>query len=439
MSMVAVLAAIVLVVIDGTIANVALPTIARNLQISAALSVWVVTSYQMAIVIALLPCAAVAERIGYRRMFTSGVMVFIAASALCSLSPNAAMLIAVRFLQGTGGAALMASFAALLRSIYPADMMGRAIGWNALAVALSAAAGPAIGASILALSGWQWLFLINLPVGMLILLAARSLPDLPGRYRKIDPASVVLNCAAFAPLVVGADMLAVEPAAGVVLLMASAFSFAALVRREHDSDAPLIPLDMLRNKSFRSSIMASICCFSAQMAAFVALPFHLHQALGQSTTGTGMYMIPWPLAVASIAPVAGKLSDRMPTAWLCMIGGTILSCGLALLALWPASGGMGPFAGFTVLCGLGFGMFQTPNNRNMLMAVSRERSGAAGAMQSLARLVGQTAGTVVMAILFHFLLAGGAPRTGLGIAAALALAGGLISLSRAPATMPATK
>jgi DHA2 family multidrug resistance protein-like MFS transporter len=426
----AVLAAIVLAVLDGAIANVALPTISQKLSVSPAASIWVVTGYQLALVMALLPFAALGESLGYRKVFTFGVSAFTIASALCAFSPSLPILIIARFAQGLGGAAIMAPIAALLRFTYPKRLLGTGIGWNALVVALASAAGPTIGATILAVASWQWLFAVNIPIGILVLMASRSLPEKAGTGRRVDIVSVALNALTFGPLVVGVDMLTSRPLFGIGLLLLSAVSLIALIRREAPREAPLIPLDLLRKFPFRISVMASVCCFSAQMVSYVALPFYLQHALGKGAFETGLYMTPWPLTVAFAAPVSGRLCNRIPTAWLCAAGGACLSVGLVLCAVWPLQQEIGPLIIFTMICGLGFGFFQTPNNRNMLLSAPPERSGAAGGMQSTARLVGQTSGAVIMAILFTLMPISTAPRVGLGIAAVLALAGGIFSVLR---------
>jgi DHA2 family multidrug resistance protein-like MFS transporter len=430
----AVLAAVVLVVLDSAIANVALPTIARSLQVTPAMSVWVVTAYQMALVMALLPCAALGESLGFRRVFTFGVALFTAASALCALSPSLPWLIAARFLQGLGGAAVMALGVALLRFAVPHRQFGAAIGWNALAVALSSAAGPTLGAAILSGASWPWLFAVNLPLGVAVLAATRALPHPGGTGRRLDLMSVALNAGAFASLVVGVDLLPARPALGVVLLATAALGVAALVRREMPMQAPLIPLDLLRAPSFRMSVIASVCCFAGQTAAMVALPFYLQHGLGQNALMTGLYMTPWPLTVAVAAPVAGRLANRVSTAWLCAAGATCLALALAATATWPLHGSPRPLVPLTMLCGLGFGLFQVPNNRNMFLSAPRERSGAAGGMQGTARLTGQTAGAVVMTLLFTLASADAAPRVGLGIGAVLTLAAGMVSALRIRST-----
>ena len=432
----AVLAAIVLAVLDGAIANVALPTIATTLQVTPAASVWVVTGYQMALVVALLPCAALGESFGYRRIFTGGVVVFTAASALCALSSALPMLVAARFLQGLGAAAIMSLIAALLRFTYPHRMLGTAIGLNALVVALSSATGPTLGAAILSLASWPWLFAVNIPIGIIVLCAATALPQTPAHRRPLDLVSVALNAGFFAPLVVGVDLLTSRPALGALLLAVAALSLAALVRREAPRPAPLIPLDLLRGGTFRYSVIASVCCFAAQMLSYVALPFYLQHGLGQDALTTGLYMTPWPLTVALAAPTSGRLSNKVPTAYLCAAGGLCLATGLTLAALWPLHRGLAPLIAFTMVSGLGFGFFQTPNNRNMLLSAPKQRSGAVGGMQATARLLGQTIGSVIMALLFTVAATATAPRIGLAIGAALTLAGGLVSAMRIGAPPP---
>ena len=426
----AVLASLVLVVIDGAVANVALPTIAGVLQAPAALSIWVVTGYQLALVIALLPCAAIGESLGYRRVFVGGLIFFTAASAMCALAPTLPWLVAARFLQGFGGAAIMSLGMALMRFVHPPERLGAVIGWNALAVALSGAAGPTIGATILSLASWPWLFAVNIPIGAAALIASLGLPSAAGSGRRVDLLSVALNACLFGSLVVGADLATTRPVWSVALLAAALMAVVALVRREAPLKAPLIPLDLLRDRRFRISAIASVSCFAGQTAGAVALPFYLQHQLGQDAMMTGLYMTPWPLAVAFAAPIAGRLADRAPTAWLCAAGGTCLAAGLALAAAWPLNHDPRPLAVFMTLSGLGFGSFQTPNNRNLLLAAPRERSGAAGGVQATARLIGQTGGAVLTALLFTIASADVAPRIGLAVGAALALAAGLVSLLR---------
>ncbi|WP_310388402.1 MFS transporter [Roseateles sp.] len=426
----AVLAAMVLAVLDAAIANVALPSMARSLQVTPGMSIWIITAYQTALVMGLLPCAALGESLGLRRVFTSGVALFTVASALCALAPSLPWLVAARLLQGLGAAAIMALGIALLRLAVPKHLLGAAIGWNALAVALASAAGPSLGALLLTVASWPWLFAVNLPLGGLVLLAGRALPANTGTARPLDRLSVGLNAAVFAALVIGAELLTAQPVWAGALAGAAVISLTALIRREKPKVAPLIPLDLLHMGSFRTSVLASFFCFTGMTMGLLALPFYLQHSLGQNTLMSGLYLTPWPLTVAIAAPLAGHLADRVSTAWLCAAGGACLALGLAALALWPLHGSALPLLPFTILCGLGFGLFQVPNNRNMFLSAPRERTGAAGGMQATARLAGQTAGGVLMTLLFTMASTDTAPRLGLGIGALLTLVAGLVSLLR---------
>jgi MFS transporter, DHA2 family, multidrug resistance protein len=426
----AVLAAMVLVVLDAAIANMALPTIAGSLQVTPAMSIWVITAYQSSLVMALLPCAALGESLGYRKVFTAGIALFIAASLLCAHAPSLPWLVAARFLQGLGAAGVMALGVALLRVAVPHRQLGAAISWNALAVALSSAAGPTIGAAIISGAGWRWLFAINLPLGALVLLTTRALPKVSGTGRRLDMISVALNGSAFASLVVGAELLPSTPIWGATLIAAAGGALVALILRERRKEAPLIPMDLLRAGSFRISVVASVLCFTGVAAALVALPFHFQHELGQTIWMTGLYMTPWPLTVAVAAPLAARLAKRVSTAWLCAAGGVCLAAGLGAAAVWPSQGSFLPLTLIIMLCGLGFGLFQVPNNQSMFLSAPRSRSGAAGGMQGTARLTGQTAGAIIMTLLFSAVSVEAAPRTGLCIAAVFALAGGIVSTLR---------
>lgn len=206
-----VLAAMVLVVLDAAIVNVALPTIGQSLHIAPALAVRVVTAYQLGLIMMLLPAAALGERLGFRRVFITGAVLFTGASALCALSPSLNWLIAARFVQGLGGAAIMALGIALLRVIVTTKRLGVAIGWNAMAVALSSAAGPTLGATILSVAPWPWLFAVNLPIGAAVLVAARSLPAVKGTGERVDLVSIVLNAAGFALFLIAAEWAPSRP------------------------------------------------------------------------------------------------------------------------------------------------------------------------------------------------------------------------------------
>lgn len=191
-------------VLDGAIANVALPTIASDLNASPAASIWIVNAYQIAIVIALLPLSFLGDMVGYRRIYKIGLVVFIFTSLACALSRSLDMLTFARVAQGLGGAALMSVNTALIRLIYPQRFLGRGMGINSFVVAVSSAAGPTIAAAILSLASWQWLFLINVPLGIVaFVLAMRFLPPNNARSKiiRFDLPSAIMNALTFGLLI----------------------------------------------------------------------------------------------------------------------------------------------------------------------------------------------------------------------------------------------
>lgn len=426
----ALLSAITLVVIDSSIVNIALPTMASDFEISPTASTSIVTSYQIALVIALLPFAALGESLGFKRIFSFGVIAFTLSSLLCISAPSLPWLVAARFLQGIGGAAIMAVMAGLLRFTYPSTMLATALGWNAMAVALSSAAGPALGSLILSVLSWPWLFVANIPIGIAVYGISRILPQGQPVRRKLDTISLILNGLFFAPVVFGLSFLVTRPVLAGFLIGIGVASLVILLRRERHTTAPLFPVDLLRYRPIRLSVIASLCCFSAQTASYIALPFYLQHTLSVDLFMSGLFMTPWPLAVALAAPLAAKMSHSISTAQLCLFGCLLFSLGLWLSALWPLTDNPWPLILFNIVAGAGFGFFQTPNNRNMLLSAPRERAGAAGGMQGTTRLLGQACGAVGMGLLFGIMPLDDAPRYGLAIAATLALAGGLVSAIR---------
>lgn len=395
--------ALSMAVLDGAIANVALPTIARELEASPSMSVWIINGYQLTITVLLLPLAALGDRIGYKCIYVPGLALFTIGSVGCALSHSLGLLIATRVVQGIGAACIMSMNAALVRATYPASMLGRGIGYNALVLSMSAAAGPTIAALILSVASWPWLFLINLPIGIAaFIVASKALPDPHGHGEPFDWGSALLSAAMMGGVVFGAEMVVREGAGpGLALVAGGALAAVALIRREWGDPRPLFPLDLLRIPLFGMSIATSTVSFAAQMLAYVTLPFLLQTVLGRTVLETGLLMTPWPIALGIAAPFAGRLADRYPAGLLGGIGLGIFAFGLFELSRLGASPATADIAWRMAVCGLGFGLFQSPNNRTIVSCAPRNRSGAAGGMLATARLLGQTTGAVSVAAAFH--------------------------------------
>ena len=430
-SVISIWLALTMAVLDGAIANVALPVIAHQLGASPAASVWVINAYQLTITILLLPLAALGDRIGYKCIYIPGLALFTLGSVACAAGGTLSLLIAARVFQGIGAACIMSMNAALVRATYPATMLGRGIGYNAMVLSVSAAVGPTLAALILSVASWQWLFLINLPIGISALIVGRkTLPEPQGHGGPFDWVSALLSAAMMGLIVFGAETFARESSSiGAAMVVAGLAAGAALVWREWGVTNPLIPLDLLRIPIFTLSISTSVVSFAAQMLAYVSIPFLFQSVLGRSVFATGFLMTPWPIGVGIAAPFAGRLADRISAGLLGGIGLGIFAVGLFLLSRLGGHPGNLDIAWRMAVCGLGFGLFQSPNNRTIVSAAPKQRSGAAGGMLATARLLGQTTGAVAVGVAFH--LAGVRVTPGLLLAASIAaLAAAAISLLR---------
>ena len=429
--------AIAMSVLDGAIANIALPTIAAELQASPAVAVWVINAYQLAITVLLLPLAAMGDRIGHARVYLPSLVLFVIGSLLCALAGSLPALIVARVVQGVGAAGIMSMNSALLRSTYPASQLGRGMGYNALVISVASAIGPSLAAAILAVAPWPWLFAVNVPVGLAALaIGWRCLPHAAGHGRQPDLVAAGLSAGMLGLIVYGAESFAREGRnSGLALLGIGLVLGGTLVLWERGKQAPLFPTDLLAIPIFSLSLLTSITSFAAQMVAYVAMPFVLQQALGRSVVESGLLMTPWPIAVGVTASIAGRLADRWPAGLLGAIGLVLLAAGLFALSRLGPQPADAQIVWRMALCGAGFGLFQAPNNRAIVGAAPRDRSGAAGGMLATARLLGQTSGAVAVAAGFHRLGLGSSSFM-LTCAAVAALVAAGISLLRLGVPVP---
>lgn len=369
--------ALVISVLDSTMSNVALPAIAQDLGIDPAAVVWVAIAYNLTVVVSLLPLSAVAERIGFRRLFTIGISVFMLASVGSAMATSLWVLLSTRIIQGVGASMLMCLFGGLVRNIYPLKKLGMGISVNAMVVGLTAVIGPTAGAFILQIASWQWIFLVNVPICLLTYAGIRLLPEIPRSDYRFDWIAAALSVPAFGLAIVGLESLVQDTLLAILCLLLSALAGWALLYRSRTQVAPLVPLDLLRVLPIRYAVAASAFSFASQMSAFVALPFYFHGVLGYSYGDIGILLGAWSIGVAVMAPVAGFLSGRFSIAILCGIGASSMALGTAWLMVMPLATAFSWLFVAMLLSGVGFGFFQTPNNRALLAGVPRQRSGAA--------------------------------------------------------------
>ena len=410
-AMLVIILGITMAVLDGSIVNLALPGIARELNASAAHAIWVVNAYQIATLVMLLPLASLGDRLGYRRVYFVGMALFAVSSVGAMLADSLGTLIAARAAQGLGAAGIMSVNAALVRLTYPRAQLGRGLAVNSMVVALASVAGPSVAAAILSVASWPWLFALNLPLGVFTLwLGQRALPfNPPGAVTQPRPAAVdvVLNVLMFTLIFVGGERLGATAAGrggtspeAWALLGAGVLVGWVYLRRQWHRAAPLFPVDLLRIPVFALSMGSSVGAFCAQTLAYLALPFLLLDGFGRSPLEAGLLITAWPLAIVATAPVAGRLIGRYADGLLGAIGMGVFGCGLLLLAALPAQPAHLDIVWRMALCGAGFALFQSPNNHTIVTSAPLARSGAASGMLGTARLTGQTMGAVMLAAIF---------------------------------------
>lgn len=384
--------------LDTSMTNTALPSMAAELQAAPSAVIGVVTIYQLVMVAAMLPLAAIGNKLSHRTVFLYGLAVFLVASLWCGLATSLWSLEAARALQGLGAAAIMGGNIALVKHLYAPNQLGKGLGFNALVIALCLAGGPVAASALLSVTSWHWLFLINIPIGLVA--AAFALSALPAdqpTQTTVDALSAGLCMLALGGLIAGIEALAHRSHSSYAVLAASFLSLYCLVRRERDRASPIFPMDLLRRPVFRRGVIALVCAFATQGAALVALPFLLKNSMGRSIAEIGFLIAPWPVMGALLGPVAGALSDRISAQWLSGIGLACLAAGTLSLGTMALNASTLCIVGSVAMCGVGFGLFLSPSQRVLVASVPATRSGSAGGLIGLARLFGQATGACMVA------------------------------------------
>lgn len=421
-----------LTIIDGAIATVALPTISRDLHVDSSSAVLVVTVYQLVLVMALLPFSALGDRIGLKRLYQGGQLVFTLATILCFFAHSLGFLLVVRALQATGAAAALSVMAAMIRVVYPPKHLGRGLGLNNIMGSVSGALAPTAGGLILAVAPWPWVFAMAAPFAILSLALGRwALPDVPPRQTgPYNLAGAMLNMATFGLIISGLEAVVHgnSPVVSFAIVGIGILFGVALVLHERREAAPILPVDLLARPVLALSVAGAFIAFTASQMVILSLPFRLQHGYGFLPSEVGAMIAPFPLTTMVVAPIAGSLSDRYPAGLLGGIGMTIATAGLLLLAFLPVHPHYFDVAWRMSICGAGFGMYLSPNARLIVGSAPRERAASAGGLVSTTRLVGQTMGATGVATLlaFGFAVSSVPPLIGAG----LAVMAGLFSVAR---------
>jgi EmrB/QacA subfamily drug resistance transporter len=430
--------------LDGSIVNVALPSIGRLLGASIGGVEWVVSAYLLVISSALLAVGRLGDLVGHRRVFTGGMLLFTAGSGLCGLSRTLPELVASRAIQALGAAAMMAIGPAAVTAVFSPERRGRALGGIASVVAAGLTAGPPLGGFILAHFSWRAIFFVNLPVGVCgAFWASRALPGGSEAPRTRFDAQGAVWFTILLASVLGAIRLAPELHGGSLWLMGVGLAAAALlVRAERRAHSPLLLGSLFRSPIFTWGLVAGLLSYGAMFSQVLLTPFYLAQVKGLAARDLGIMLTAVPLALSIVSPVSGRLSDRFGSRWLCLAGTGALAVALASLAVAGADDGLPSFAARLALAGAGMGLFQAPNNSAVMGTLPRDRLGSGSGMLATSRNLGMVLGVALAGTLFasragpargtDAFLAGF--RVALSAGAALAIAAGILSLVRGTGT-----
>jgi EmrB/QacA subfamily drug resistance transporter len=393
-------------VIDGSIVNVALPVMSKKLSVSMASIEWVVTSYLIAIVGMILIFGRLADIKGKTNIFKFGTVVFTVGSLACGISSSLFILVIARVLQAIGAAATMATSQGIITHVFPQNERGRALGLNGTFVALGAMVGPPLGGFIVYAFSWQYIFLINVPIGIIaFIIALKTLPSSKAKKgEKFDFIGAILFTVSivlfFSSLTFGQEFGFNNP---IIIggFLVSIVLFMCFIYAEKRIAVPLLHLEIFKNSLFSLSIFCAFISFVAINCSNIIIPFYLQDVMKLSSSATGMLMIVSPAVLAVVAPISGHLSDKIGSEILTFLGLVGTSLGLLLMSTLNEYSHLGLLVIFIALMSLGNGMFQSPNNSLVMSTVPKSKLGIAGSINALVRNLGFVVGVVLSTSLLY--------------------------------------
>lgn len=397
--------------LDSSIVNIALPQIAARLGQTLAEVSWVATAYLLTSASLLLSMGRVGDVWGLRRLYVGGLAVFAVGSAACAASTTLEMLVLSRIAQAVGASMLFAAGPALVTRTFPAGRRGRALGYISLAVSAGLTVGPALGGLLVGTFGWPSIFIINIPLALIAgTIAWRLLPDECPRGERFDIVGALLAGLALLSLLLGLGRIESsaygEAGTGVAVAVLLGAVFLWWERR---APHPMVDLRLFSSHAFSAGITAALLAYLSLFSVTFTMPFYLLRVQGFDPRVAGLVLTITPLAMAAIAPFAGRASDRMGSRGLATIGLVTLAAGLLGVSMLAPQSPVVAIGACLVCVGSGMAVFQTPNTASVLKATPRQRAGIGSAFVAEARNVGMAIGIALTAAVLGAQMGGGLP------------------------------
>ncbi|WP_019244319.1 MULTISPECIES: MFS transporter [Bacillus] len=387
--------------LDGSIVNIAIPTMSKELSVDMNQVEWIVSIYLMIICIFILLFGKLGDTIGKVKVFRLGTFIFIFGSFLCGISYSLTALVLSRMVQALGASMTMATNYGIITEQFPVQERGKALGLMGSFVSLGSIAGPGIGGVIIGHFSWEYIFLINVPIGLItILLGFFILPkdQVYVENRKVDYLGFVLFGAfiffLFGAIFVGQEIGFMKPLIKI-LFVCSIITFILLIIVEKRVQQPLINIQIFANRGFSLGLICAVLVFTTSFFYNVLMPFYLQKTLALTASSSGFLLMILPLVMVIVAPISGYLSDKVSSEILTFIGLIILTCAQLFFVFIDQTTHLGFFVLSAALMGAGVSLFQSPNNAIIMSSVQKHQLGIAGSMNSLARNVGMVIGVAL--------------------------------------------
>jgi EmrB/QacA subfamily drug resistance transporter len=403
--MAAVAMGIFLATIDGSIVNVALPTLVRSFDTEFAVVQWVVLAYLLTVTTLMLSMGRLGDMLGKKPLYAAGFVIFTLGSVLCGLSPTIHWLIGSRVLQAIGAAMMMALGMAIVTEAFPPSERGKALGISGSIVSIGIVVGPVLGGILIGALSWHWIFFVNLPIGIVgTWMVVRFVPAFkPAGGQRFDvPGALALFVSLMAllmALTLGQERSFTDPAV-LALFAAWLVTLGIFLAIERKSRQPMIDLDLFKNRLFDINLITGFITFICTSGTIILMPFYLENVLGYDPRSVGFLLAIVPVAVGITAPISGALSDRLGTRPMTVLGLFMLLIGFfAVSTLSVETTALGYISRFLPI-GMGIGIFQSPNNSAVMGVVPRTRLGVASGLLSITRTLGQITGIAALGALW---------------------------------------